>query len=84
MIALVEAVSRIPQAIIDMATVQTNIVVFDLKTMEMRWHLRPGRRSMGCCAAQLARVPVRLHSHRDVSREDCERAMAIIEDEIRG
>ena len=54
---MAQAISRMPQAIIDVATVQTNIVIFD---SEGRGRCAgagsQNEAAMGCCAALLARI----------------------------
>ena len=80
---IAEAVSRMPQAIIDVETVQTNIVIFDLKDRGDAMALAARTKLHGLLCSTTGPHTVRLVTHRDVSREDCERAMAILEDEIR-
>ncbi len=76
---IAEALSQCPQARLDRAKVETNIVVF---------HLAPGAPDAGQFVAKagergvlllpFAARTVRAVTHLDVSREDCQRATAIL------
>ena len=76
---LARGLAKIPGVWIDPAKVQTNIVMFDVsKTALSPATLvdRLGRR--GVLAGTIDAIRVRLVTHRDVSRADCERAVAIL------
>lgn len=76
---LARGLAKIPRVKIDPAKVQTNIVMFDLsKTALTPAALvdRAGKRGVLGGAIDAARV--RLVTHRDVSRADCERAVKIM------
>jgi len=70
---LAEAVAEMPGIQIDLATVQTNIVIFTLEdggAPEFVRHLR----EKGVASSAIGTHQVRFVTHFDVSREQCERA----------
>jgi threonine aldolase len=76
---LSRGLAKIPGVRIDPAKVQTNIVMFDVSTTAFSPAMLVdalGRRGVLGGAIDAARV--RLVTHRDVSRADCERALGII------
>lgn len=80
---LAEAIARSDAAEIDPAEVQTNIVIFTLKQGSGRGGdaaaLVRNLRERGVLASAIGPHAVRLVTHYDVSREDCERAAAVLE-----
>ncbi len=68
---------------IDMAAVQTNIVVFGLLSGEMK-EFAAKMKECGVIVSVIGATTGRLVTHRDVSREDCERAAAAIAGVLRG
>jgi threonine aldolase len=80
---LARGLAKIPGVGIDPAKVQTNIVMFDVsKTALSPATLvdRLGRR--GVLSGAIDATRVRLVTHRDVSRADCERAVAILSEAL--
>jgi threonine aldolase len=72
---LAEGLSKIPGVKIDVSRVQTNIVIFDLEqpvAMELVKFL--GERSV--LSSAISPSQIRFVTHRDVSREQCESALA--------
>ncbi|MCC7236960.1 MAG: low specificity L-threonine aldolase [Bryobacterales bacterium] len=81
---LAEGLARIGGVAIDPASVQTNIVIFDLSALQLtgsecsRLLLAEGVR-----ANAVGEHAVRMVTHHDVSREECERAIAATEGVLR-
>jgi threonine aldolase len=80
---LAEAIARCDAAEIDPAEVQTNIVIFTLKQGSAESEDAPALvrklREHGVLASAIGPHAVRLVTHYDVSREDCERAASAVE-----
>jgi threonine aldolase len=81
---IAKAVSRMPGVTIDIETVQTNIVIIHLKDRGDALALAARTKLHGLLCSTTGPHTVRLLTHKDVSRKDCERAMSILEDQIRG
>jgi threonine aldolase len=76
---LARGLARIPGVGIDPSKVQTNIVLFDVsKAVVSPAALVERLGSRGLLGGAIDRSRVRLVTHRDVSREDCERAVEIL------
>ena len=71
---LAEAVARCEAAEIDLATVQTNIVIFTLSTGGDAAAFCAALKEKGVLASAIGPRAVRFVTHFDVSREDCGRA----------
>jgi threonine aldolase len=76
---LAEAIARCDAAEIDPTEVQTNIVIFTLRDEGDAAALVRGLRENGVLASAIGPHAVRLVTHYDVSREDCERAASVLE-----
>jgi threonine aldolase len=80
---LADAIARCDAAEIDPADVQTNIVIFTLKEGTGESGDAPALvrtlRENGVLASAIGPHAVRLVTHYDVSREDCERAATVLE-----
>ncbi len=80
---LAEAIARCDAADIDPADVQTNIVIFTLKQGSGESGDAPALigklREHGVLASAIGPHAVRLVTHYDVSRQDCERAASVVE-----
>jgi threonine aldolase len=80
---LAEAIARCDGAEIDPADVQTNIVIFTLKEGRGESGDAPALvqklREHGVLASAIGPHAVRLVTHYDVSREDCQRAATVLE-----
>lgn len=76
---LAEALARCDAAEIDPAEVQTNIVIFTLRDEGDAAALVRGLRENGVLASAIGPHAVRLVTHYDVSRKDCERAASVLE-----
>ncbi|HZQ43254.1 MAG TPA: low-specificity L-threonine aldolase [Acidobacteriaceae bacterium] len=80
---LAEAIARCDAADIDPADVQTNIVIFTLKQGSGESGDAPALvgklREHGVLASAIGPHAVRLVTHNDVSRHDCERAASVVE-----
>ena len=73
---LAEAVAKMPGVSIDMATVQTNIVIFTLVDGGAAEFVKV-LKERGVGSSVIGTHQVRFVTHLDVSREDCERAAEI-------
>ncbi len=78
---LAEAIAQCEVAEIDPAEVQTNIVIFSLNEdfSEDAQALVRRLREQGVLASAIGPRAVRLVTHYDVSREDCQRAAAVLQ-----
>ena len=76
---LAEAIARCDAAEIDPTEVQTNIVIFTLRDEGDASALVRGLRENGVLASAIGPHAVRLVTHYDVSRKDCERAASVLE-----
>lgn len=81
---LAEAVAGCNAAEIDLGAVQTNIVIFQVKTGEDGSALCAALRARGVLASAIAPRSVRFVTHLDVSREQCERAAGIVREVLAG
>ena len=79
---LAERLAELPQVAIDLGSVQTNIVIFALKG---GGHdaLVARLRTRGLILGTMGPTGIRLVTHHDVSRADCDRAADILAEEIR-
>jgi threonine aldolase len=76
---LARGLARLPGVTIDPSKVQTNIVMFDVSKVAVTPAALVERlASRGVLGGAIDRARVRLVTHRDVSREDCERAVEIL------
>jgi threonine aldolase len=75
---LAEAIVRCDAAEIDPSDVQTNIVIFTLREDGDAAALVRGLRENGVLASAIGSHAVRLVTHYDVSRNDCERAALVL------
>ncbi len=76
-----ERLAELPQVAIDLGSVQTNIVIFALKggghdALVARLKAR------GLILGTMGPTGIRLVTHKDVSRADCERAAEVLAEEI--
>lgn len=76
---LAEALARCDAAEIDPTEVQTNIVIFTLRDEGDAAGLVRALRENGVLASAIGPHAVRLVTHYDVSRRDCERAALVLE-----
>ncbi len=74
---LAEHVAELKQAEIDLATVQTNIVIFKLRGVTDVTPVLAKLRQRGVIAGTAAKDEIRFVTHNDVSREMCEQAAKI-------
>jgi threonine aldolase len=79
---LAEAVDRSSAATIDMASVQTNIVIFTMKAEAAAPAFVARLKEQGILASAIGPQSVRFVTHYDVSRADCEQAAAIVASEL--
>ena len=79
---LATALADIPGAIINPATVETNIVIFHLKARGKAPDLSRRLRQHGVLASAYGPESLRLVTHLDVDRADCERAAELLAAEI--
>jgi threonine aldolase len=75
---LAEAIAHSDAVDIDPTEVQTNIVIFTLRDDGDAAALVRGLRENGVLASAIGAHAVRLVTHYDVSRKDCERAAAVL------
>jgi threonine aldolase len=80
---LADALSELPQVELDPALVQTNIVIFKLRGGGDAEALVSALASRNVLAGTLGPHSVRMVTHHDVDRAACERARAIMVEEIR-
>jgi len=78
---LAEALAGIAEVEIDPETVQTNIVIFQLKTKKPA-DLIAALKAKGILASQLGPRSVRLVTHHDVSESACELAAKALKEEL--
>lgn len=76
---LAEAIARCDAAEVDPTEVQTNIVIFTLRDEGDAAALVRALREDGVLASAIGPHAVRLVTHYDVSRKDCERAASVLE-----
>ncbi len=81
---LAEAVARCDAAEIDLATVQTNIVIFKLKRGGDAEAFCAALKEHGMLASAVATRAVRFVTHMDVSAEECTRAAGIAGEVLAG
>jgi threonine aldolase len=79
---LAGALSELPKVELDPALVQTNIVIFSLRGGDLHT-LVSALASRGVLAGTVGNHSIRLVTHHDVDRAACERASAILAEEIR-
>ena len=81
---LAEAVAGHDAAEIDLATVQTNMVIFKLRRGGDAAAFCAALKEKGVLAGGLGPRVVRFVTHFDVSREDCERAAGVVGEVLKG
>lgn len=79
---LAERIAGLPQIDLDLATVQTNIVIFVLKKEGAAEHLVAQLKLRGVLSGTVGQNAVRFVTHRDVDRSACEEAARITTAEI--
>ena len=78
---LAEALSRMPGIGLDAATVQTNIVIFDVSGTAMTsYELSAALKKRGILANGVSPARMRMVTHFDVDRRACERALEVMEE----
>lgn len=77
---LAEAVAKSPAAQIDLGSVQTNIVIFELTTGRDAAQFCSALKHRGVLASAIAARSVRFVTHLDVSAEQCATAASIVQD----
>jgi threonine aldolase len=80
---LAQAAAR-HKAEIDLTTVQTNIVIFNLRGGDDAAAFCAALKERGVLASGIGPRAVRLVTHYDVSREDCERAAEVVGEVLEG
>ena len=76
---LAEALANIPGVMVDPGTVETNIVIFDIAhTGRTPADFVARLKAEGILASAIGGTRVRVVTHYDVSRADCERAAGVI------
>lgn len=76
---LVKGLAEIPGIKIDPEKVQTNILVFDISETGFNVHeLSAKLKEQGVLASSISATEMRLVTHKDVSRSDCETALSIV------
>jgi threonine aldolase len=79
---LAEQLSELPQIELDLATVQTNIVIFDFKERGKASELVVRMKHRGVLCGTVGKNAVRFVTHRDVDRGACEEAARVAVEEI--
>ena len=80
---LAETVAECAGAEIDMEAVQTNIVIFTVPGEGAALRLVADLRSRGVLSSVVGPEQVRLVTHADVSRTECERAAGLLRELLR-
>lgn len=80
---LAEAVAREPNTEIDLAAVQTNIVIFDLRGDGDAAAFCAGLKTRGVLASAIGPRSIRFVTHFDVDREACKSAAGIVAELLR-
>lgn len=75
---LAEALAACPEVVIDLPAIETNIVIFELRGSASASDLVRSLREAGVLVSALGARSVRLVTHFDVSRADCERSAEIL------
>jgi threonine aldolase len=81
---LAEVVAKHDAAEIDLATVQTNMAIFQLRTGGDATAFCAALKEKGVLAGGLGPRTVRFVTHYDVSREECERAAEVVGEMLEG
>jgi threonine aldolase len=77
---LAERLAGIDGIDVDLRTVQTNIIMFNIKALKVGGDVFVGRlRERGVLALNLGKTRIRMVTHRGIEREDVEMAVATIE-----
>jgi threonine aldolase len=79
---LAEALANIESVDIDLDSVETNIVIFEVKGAVTAKELVARMKERGVLASSLGPTSIRLVTHRDVNREACIRAAEVITEEL--
>jgi threonine aldolase len=79
---LAESLARVPGVEIDLRTVQTNIVILRLKNGKSAPDVVAGLKQRGVLAGNIGHDAIRLVTHNDVGRSQCETAAARIAAEL--
>lgn len=81
---IAESLHSMPGITVDLASVQTNIVIFDVSaTGRSSAELSARFRDHGVLMNGISPTVMRAVTHYDVSRKDCERAMAVVAESLR-
>jgi threonine aldolase len=75
---LAEGVARLPGVTLDLATVQTNIVVFKMPGVAEAEALQAGAANDGLLLSDFGGGRLRMVTHYGISEEDCVKAVQII------
>jgi len=78
---IAEAMAQIPEVEIDLDAVQTNIVIFSLRTGTAA-HLVAGAKARGIRISSVGPRSVRLVTHHDADRFACQKAVTILGEEL--
>jgi threonine aldolase len=79
---LAEALAKMPGIGIDLEAVETNIVIFTLAGGKKAADLAARLKARGVLMSAVGPSTVRLVTHLDVDRQECERAFEIVKEEI--
>jgi len=79
---IAEQLAGLPQIELDLATVQTNIVIFTLKEEGKAEELVSRLKRLGILCGMIGRKSVRFVTHHDVDRAACEQAARTASEEI--
>jgi threonine aldolase len=79
---LAERLAELPQVEIDLETVQTNIVIFELKATRDPAPMLARLKQRGVLAGTAAAHQIRFVTHNDVDRAACEIAAQMVQEEI--
>jgi threonine aldolase len=79
---LAESLAQIPSLAVDLESVQTNIVRFQLEGGKLASELVAGLKRRGILVGSTGPDAIRLVTHHDVDRAQCEQAAAQIAEEL--
>jgi threonine aldolase len=76
---LAEGVAKLPGVTLDLATVQTNIVVFQLPSAAAAERLQAAVGEAGLRVSNFGGGRLRMVTHYGITADDCRQALAVIE-----
>jgi len=82
---LAEGLNTMEGIKIDMKTVQTNIVIFDVEGLEVKANVFVKKlKEQNVLAGSISETKIRMVTHRGIEKEDIEKALSAVEETIKG